>query len=32
MQEQKIPLPAVIRFNVDFILEESLKIKTSEEV
>ena len=32
MQEQKTPLPAIIRFNIDFILGESLKIKTSEEI
>ena len=32
MSEEKIPLPAVIRFNIDFILKESLNIKTSDDV
>ena len=30
--DSNIPLPAIIRFNIDFILEESNRIKTSDDV
>lgn len=30
--DSNIPLPAIIRFNIDFISEESNRIKTSDDV